>query len=231
LYGTLKEINTTERNILTIEDPIEYTLEGINQVQLKESIGLTFASALRTFLRQDPDIIMLGEIRDSETAQMASRAALTGHLVFSTIHTNSAYGIISRLSDMGIPSYLIASTLTLAVAQRLVRLLCPDCKSPVTIKPEELPQPYKNIKIPETAFEAVGCDFCNHTGYRGRKAIYEVISIDDEVSEKIRHDSLTIKYLTSQQKMVTLADSALSLLNSGQTSLSEIYPILISNMN
>lgn len=231
LYGTLKEINTIERNILTIEDPIEYTLEGINQVQLKESIGLTFASALRTFLRQDPDIIMLGEIRDPETAQMASRAALTGHLVFSTIHTNSAFGIISRLSDMGIPSYLIASTLTLAVAQRLVRLLCPDCKTQVNVDIDELPQQYKNVKLPEKAFNAVGCDYCNQTGYRGRKAIYEVISIDDDVSDKIRHNNLTIKYLTSHQKMVTLADSALHLFHNGQTSLQEIYPILISNMN
>lgn len=129
LYATLQLLNSDETNILTIEDPIEYTLEGVNQVQLKEDIGLTFSSALRTFLRQDPDIIMLGEIRDKETAQMAIRAALTGHLVFSTIHTNSAWGTISRLVDMGIPPYLLASTINLSMAQRLVRLLCPKCKN------------------------------------------------------------------------------------------------------
>src|SRR5258707_11679227 len=129
LYATLKLLNKEKTNILTIEDPVEYTLEGINQVQLKESIGLTFANALRTFLRQDPDVIMLGEIRDSETAQMAIRAALTGHLVLSTIHTNSAWGTVSRLIDMGIPPFMVASTLNTTAAQRLIRLLCPHCKT------------------------------------------------------------------------------------------------------
>jgi general secretion pathway protein E/type IV pilus assembly protein PilB len=128
LYATLKILNREESNILTIEDPVEYTLEGVNQVQLKESIGLSFAAALRTFLRQDPDIIMLGEIRDGETAQMAIRSALTGHLVLSTIHTNSAWGTIARLADMGVPPFLLAGTLNLSVSQRLVRLLCPHCK-------------------------------------------------------------------------------------------------------
>lgn len=231
LYATLKEINSVDRNILTIEDPIEYTLEGINQVQLKEAIGLTFASALRTFLRQDPDIIMLGEIRDPETAQMASRAALTGHLVFSTIHTNSALGIITRLADMGIPSYLIASTLTLAVAQRLVRLLCPECRNKTELNYSELPLSYQKMPISKYVNEAVGCDYCNQTGYKGRKAIYEIISVDDEMSERIRHNQLDLNYLTEHQKIKTLAGSALDLLSSGETSLSEIYPILISNVN
>jgi type IV pilus assembly protein PilB len=231
LYGTLKEINSVDRNILTIEDPIEYTLEGINQVQLKEAIGLTFASALRTFLRQDPDIIMLGEIRDPETAQMASRAALTGHLVFSTIHTNSALGIITRLADMGIPTYLIASTLTLAVAQRLVRLLCPECKQKTELNRSELPTAFRTAALPESVYEAVGCDYCNQTGYKGRKAIYEIISIDDDMSERIRHSQLDIKYLTETKNIKTLSGSALGLLASGKTSLSEIYPILISNVN
>ncbi|MBN1115635.1 MAG: type II/IV secretion system protein [Bacteroidales bacterium] len=231
LYGTLKEINTMDRNILTIEDPIEYTLEGINQVQLKESIGLTFSSALRTFLRQDPDIIMLGEIRDPETAQMASRAALTGHLVFSTIHTNSALGIINRLSDMGVPSYLIASTLTLAVAQRLVRLLCPHCKVEEKVDRSEISNINSDLKIAENVNKEVGCDYCNNTGFKGRKAIYEIISIDDDISERIRQNTLDLKYLTSTKKIVSLADSAVSLLNSGQTSLLEVLPILISNIH
>ncbi len=231
LYGTLKEINSVDTNILTIEDPIEYTLEGINQVQLKEAIGLTFASALRTFLRQDPDIIMLGEIRDPETAQMASRAALTGHLVFSTIHTNSAIGIITRLIDMGIPPYLIASTLALAVAQRLVRLLCPACKQAVIHEPRELPMQYKDMKIDSVTYESVGCEECNHTGYRGRKAIYEIISVDDDLAERIRKQEIDLNYLTENQKIKTLSDSAITLFKNGETSLSEIFPILISNVN
>ncbi len=231
LYATLKEINSVDRNILTIEDPIEYTLEGINQVQLKESIGLTFASALRTFLRQDPDIIMLGEIRDPETAQMAVRAALTGHLVFSTIHTNSALGIITRLSDMGIPSYLVSSTIALAVAQRLVRLLCPKCKKPIPTNFCSLPTQVDNRKISKTSFMPVGCEYCNDTGYKGRKAIYEIISVDDSISEHIRSNSLTLDYLTKNEKINTLSDSAIELLNSGETSFEEIYPILISNVS
>jgi general secretion pathway protein E/type IV pilus assembly protein PilB len=231
LYGTLKEINSVERNILTIEDPIEYTLEGINQVQLKEAIGLTFASALRTFLRQDPDIIMLGEIRDPETAQMATRAALTGHLVFSTIHTNSALGIITRLADMGIPGYLIASTLTLAVAQRLVRLLCPECKMETTLDRDQLPHQYRNIKHPGKVYEAAGCEYCSNTGFKGRKAIYEIISVDDDMSERIRNNTLNLNYLLENTKVKTLSVSALDLLFAGETSLSEIYPILISNVN
>lgn len=231
LYGTLKEINSVDTNIITIEDPIEYTLEGINQVQLKEAIGLTFASALRTFLRQDPDIIMLGEIRDPETAQMASRAALTGHLVFSTIHTNSALGIITRLADMGIPSYLIASTLALAVAQRLVRLLCPSCKQKVVHQPGEFPHQYQNIKTDYDTYEAVGCEECNHTGFRGRKAIYEIISVDDELAQRIRKENIDLNYLVENHKIKTLSDSAIALFKNGETSLSEIFPILISNVN
>jgi type II secretory ATPase GspE/PulE/Tfp pilus assembly ATPase PilB-like protein len=231
LYGTLKEINSIDRNILTIEDPIEYTLEGINQVQLKESIGLTFASALRTFLRQDPDIIMLGEIRDPETAQMAVRAALTGHLVFSTIHTNSALGIITRLSDMGIPSYLVSSTLTLAVAQRLVRLLCRECKTKTNLDTNDLP-PHLQHKFKETVcFDATGCEECNQTGYKGRKAIYEIISVNNDISERIRNKNLDLDYLSDNHQIHTLSDSALELLSKGETSLSEIYPILISNTN
>ena len=172
LYATLKEINKETTNILTIEDPIEYTLEGVNQVQLKEDIGFNFPAALRTFLRQDPDIIMVGEIRDNDTASMAIKAALTGHLVLSTIHTNSAWATISRLVDMKVPSFLIASTLTLSVAQRLVRKLCNHCKEKTAINKEEFPL---HFNIPETlthVHKAKGCNSCYHTGYEGRKAIY-----------------------------------------------------------
>ena len=147
LYATLKILNEASRNVITIEDPIEYTLEGINQVQLKENIGLDFPSALRTFLRQDPDVIMVGEIRDKATAEMAVRASLTGHLVLSTIHTNSAWGTISRLSDMGIPSYMIANTLNTSVAQRLVRKLCNHCKKEMPIEKDNFPM---GFKIPDS---------------------------------------------------------------------------------
>jgi general secretion pathway protein E/type IV pilus assembly protein PilB len=172
LYATLKLLNEESRNIITIEDPIEYTLEGINQVQLKESIGLDFGAAMRTFLRQDPDIIMLGEIRDKDTAQMAIRAALTGHLVFSTIHTNSAWGTITRLIDMGVPSFLIANTLNLSAAQRLVRTLCTHCKEKQPLDVKSFPSGFEPLRDLPEHFVAVGCDQCYYTGYQGRKAIY-----------------------------------------------------------
>ncbi|HIA12587.1 MAG TPA: type II/IV secretion system protein, partial [Flavobacteriales bacterium] len=177
LYATLKILNRETTNILTVEDPIEYTLEGINQVQLKESIGLTFASALKTFLRQDPDVIMLGEIRDGETAQMAIRAALTGHLVLSTIHTNSAWGTVSRLIDMGVPSFLLANTLNTTLAQRLVRKLCNNCKEEATFNPAHYPRTFQPPKPLKTHCKPVGCDECYYTGYKGRRALYEVIPI------------------------------------------------------
>src|SRR5690606_34052163 len=175
LYATLKYLNKDTTNVLTIEDPIEYTLEGINQVQLRENIGLTFGAALRTFLRQDPDIIMVGEIRDPDTANMAIRAALTGHLVLSTIHTNSAWGTISRLIDMGIPGFLIANTLNTTVAQRLVRLLCPACKRTAPMDNADYPKQFKPYyEVTERAV-ATGCGQCHYTGFKGRKAVYEII--------------------------------------------------------
>jgi len=226
LYATLKILNNKETNILTIEDPIEYTLEGINQVQLKESIGLTFAGALRSFLRQDPDIIMLGEIRDSDTAQMAIRAALTGHLVLSTVHTNSAWGTVSRLVDMGIPAYLLSDTLNLTVAQRLLRLLCPYCKKEEKFDPGLIPS---NIRIPSKRhFVPTGCEKCYYTGYKGRKAVYEVVKIDPTLNEMIKQGNTNVSDYLQQNKVKTMKDVALSLLESGETSLEEIYGILIS---
>jgi general secretion pathway protein E/type IV pilus assembly protein PilB len=228
LYATLKILNKEETNILTIEDPIEYTLPGINQVQLKESIGLTFASALRTFLRQDPDIIMLGEIRDSETAQMAIRASLTGHLVLSTIHTNSAWGIISRLLDMGIPSFLLASTLNLVVAQRLVRVLCPKCKSEHPFTTSILPPGFKPPENLVKHFAAVGCESCYYTGYKGRKAVYEVLTIDATFAEAIRKETPDIQSILKEKGIDTLADSAYTLFANGETTIEEVYSILKS---
>lgn len=175
LYATLKLLNLDTRNILTIEDPIEYTLEGINQVQLRENIGLTFGAALRTFLRQDPDIIMVGEIRDGDTATMAIRLALTGHLVLSTIHTNSAWGTVSRLIDMGVPSFLLANTLNTSVAQRLLRTLCPACKEAAAFNPALYPQQFRPFYAVTQHYVAKGCDRCFHTGYKGRRAVYEII--------------------------------------------------------
>ncbi|MPM04084.1 hypothetical protein SDC9_50354 [bioreactor metagenome] len=229
LYATLKLLNQEASNILTIEDPIEYTIEGVNQVQLKESIGLSFSSAMRTFLRQDPDIIMLGEIRDGETAQMATRAALTGHLVLSTVHTNSAWGTIDRLIDMDIPPFLLAATLNVSIAQRLVRFLCPHCKTPVSYNPGHLPPVYKPAFEPEHIYEAAGCEKCYYTGYSGRKAIYEIIPIDQELRNVIRtNPSEAMTYLSSQG-IRTLADQAFSLLVSGETTAVEIYPHLMNN--
>ena len=226
LYATLKLLNNEDNNILTIEDPIEYTLEGINQVQLKENIGLDFASTLRTFLRQDPDIIMVGEIRDAKTANMAIRAALTGHLVLSTIHTNSAWATISRLIDMGIPSFLIASTLNASVAQRLVRKLCNNCKEKEPITSELFPS---NFSIPdhiEEHYKPIGCNECYHTGYSGRKAIYEILPIDKQLMKSIKNNNLEIDNYLSKKNIPTLKQNALDLIAEGVTSIDEVYALL-----
>jgi general secretion pathway protein E/type IV pilus assembly protein PilB len=230
LYATLKLINKETTNIVTIEDPIEYTLEGINQVHLKESIGLGFASALRTFLRQDPDVIMLGEIRDAETAQMAIRAALTGHLVLSTIHTNSAWGTISRLSEMGVPPFLIAGTLNATVAQRLVRLLCPHCKETEEFKNELLPRTFRAPRELKTHAVAKGCSSCYFTGYRGRKAIYEIIPVDLHLAEKIkRNQDADLGVLLRERNISTLSENAFRLLEEMETSVEEVYPVLFNS--
>lgn len=226
LYATLKLLNDSKTNILTIEDPIEYTLEGVNQVQLKENIGLDFANALRTFLRQDPDIIMVGEIRDVKTANMAIRAALTGHLVLSTIHTNSAWATVSRLVDMGIPPFLIASTLTLSVAQRLVRQLCPLCKQQQAITPDVFPENFLPPKHVTHHFVPVGCQACHHTGYKGRKALYEIIPITNALIPHIKNNALDINHYLEEHHIPTLRENALVLVERGNTSIEEIYPLL-----
>ena len=227
LYATLKKLNLPNINILTVEDPIEYTLEGITQVQLRENIGLDFATTLRTFLRQDPDIIMVGEIRDVNTANMAIRAALTGHLVLSTIHTNSAWATVSRLIDMGIPSFLIASTLNISVAQRLVRKLCNDCKTKKTIETELFPS---GFEIPESLqfhYTATGCEHCYHTGYSGRKAIYEILPIDSELSTLIKNNQLSIDDYIKDKDIITLKKNALNLIKEGTTSVEEVFSLLM----
>ncbi|RKR84512.1 general secretion pathway protein E/type IV pilus assembly protein PilB [Mucilaginibacter gracilis] len=228
LYATLKLLNKETRNILTVEDPVEYTLEGINQVQLKESIGLGFAAALRTFLRQDPDVIMVGEIRDTETANMAIRAALTGHLVLSTIHTNSAWGTVSRLIDMGIPSFLVANTLNTTVAQRLIRLLCPHCKKEQDFKSDMYPKQFKPYSEVTKHYVPNGCEVCYYTGYKGRKAVYEVIPVDQDLALEIKNGNMYIQELLKERGIQTLAENAFYIFSEGTTSLEEIYPLLFN---
>ncbi|MCB4797217.1 GspE/PulE family protein [Neotamlana laminarinivorans] len=228
LYATLKLLNDDQTNILTIEDPIEYTLEGINQVQLKENIGLDFASTLRTFLRQDPDVIMVGEIRDVKTANMAIRAALTGHLVLSTIHTNSAWATVSRLIDMGIPPFLIASTLNVSVAQRLVRKLCEDCKQETTVTQAAFPQHFNIPKTLTKHYTAMGCSHCHYTGYKGRKAIYEIIPVTKTLIPHIKNNDLEIDPYLNTYNITTLQKNALMLIEQGVTSIEEVYSLLIN---
>lgn len=226
LYATLKVLNDSKRNIVTVEDPIEYTLSGINQVQLKEDIGLGFTSALRSFLRQDPDIIMLGEIRDAETAQMAIRASLTGHLVLSTIHTNSAIGTISRLVDMGVPAFYIAETLNASIAQRLLRKLCDSCKTEIPFDRKDFPMDYR-LPSPLLGYCAPsGCPDCYYTGYKGRVAIYEVLPITPEIAHAIKEHPQNLKEHIHYD-YATLSQKAFDLLADGRTSIEEIYSLLI----
>ena len=222
LYTSLKLLNKKTKNILTIENPIEYTIAGVNQVQINEEIGLSFSEALRSFLRQDPDIIMVGEIRDSETAEMAIRASLTGHLVLSTIHTNSALGTISRLIDMGIPTFFLAETLNISIAQRLIRKLCPHCKQieDLSIK---LKEKYKfELDTIQTHYKAVGCNYCLHTGYRGRLAIYDMLVNDSLLKAWIKGENRV-----DDKERDGLKVRALSLFSNGVTSLEEVLPYLM----
>lgn len=227
LYATLKKLNEPTTNILTVEDPIEYTLEGITQVQLRENIGLDFAATLRTFLRQDPDIIMVGEIRDVSTANMAIRAALTGHLVLSTIHTNSAWATVSRLIDMGIPSFLIANTLNISLAQRLVRKLCNSCKTLKPVSPDLFPTGFVIPNNLSHHYEATGCESCYHTGYSGRKAIYEILPIDKELMGLIKTNVLDIDNYIEEKNIQTLQKNAVSLIQEGVTSIDEVFSLLM----
>lgn len=226
LYGTLKLLNKEETNILTIEDPIEYTLDGINQVQLKEDIGFDFPTALRTFLRQDPDIIMVGEIRDEKTANMAIKAALTGHLVLSTIHTNSAWSTISRLIDMGVPPYLLATTLNMSVAQRLVRKLCSHCKKEGVVSDQLFPENFTDASSITKHWLAVGCNHCYYTGYDGRNAIYELIPITKELETAIKQNELQIDVYLAEHNLNTLKTNAMEMINNGETSIEEVYSLL-----
>jgi type IV pilus assembly protein PilB len=224
LYAAMSELVNPQKNILTIEDPVEYRLDGINQVQVKTEIGLTFASALRSFLRQDPDIMMVGEIRDLETAQICMRAALTGHLILSTLHTNDAPSAVTRLLDIGIESYLLMPSLLLVVAQRLARRLCPVCKEAYEYKQEGIEGvKFNNAPI----FRAKGCDECNNIGYRGRLAITELMVITDTIRGLInQHASYQqIREAARQNGMVTMFESGMKLVMEGMTSIEEVLSI------
>jgi len=230
LYTALKELCKPNVNILTVEDPVESTIRGINQVQVNVKAGLTFAAALRSFLRQDPDIIMVGEIRDGETAEIATRAAITGHLVFSTLHTNDAASSVTRMIDMGIEPFLLSSSLVGLIAQRLVRRLCPNCKEPVEIDDET--RELLNIEEGEevTVFKAKGCEHCNNTGYKGRIAVYEILQVDREIRELISKNANSddIKDLAIKHGMKTLRMNSARLVKNGTTSIEEMMRIAYS---
>jgi len=223
LYGALNLLNDRSRNILTVEDPIEYAVDGIGQTQVNPKIGLTFAAGLRAILRQDPDVVMVGEVRDSETAQIAVQASLTGHLVFSTIHTNDAVAAITRLKDMGVEPYLLASTVRAILAQRLVRRLCPACKTSAVLGPQERAM-FADIGIADPqVFEARGCTQCNGSGYVGRIGLFEFVAIDDEIRRLI-HAGATDDEIaaTAFRTSDRLRISGLKCAAAGVTSLSDV---------
>ncbi len=227
LYSVLGEINSPGKNIITLEDPVEYTLEGVNQVQLNVKAGLTFASGLRSILRQDPDIIMVGEIRDAETAKIAIRSAMTGHLVFSTLHTNTAASTLTRLVDMGIEPFMVASSIVGIMAQRLVRRLCPECKEPYGPSQSLLTQlglSQKGYDDKVFLYKPVGCTFCNNTGYRGRLAINEVLFMSSKIRDLINQKAPVdnIESTAMEEGMNTIKEDGLRKVVLGLTSLDEV---------
>jgi len=229
LYAALTKLNNREKNIITVEDPIEYQLPGIGQIQVNPKIDLTFANGLRSILRQDPDIIMVGEIRDRETAEIAVQSALTGHMVFSTLHTNDAAGALTRLVEMGIEPFLAASSIVGILAQRLVRKICPHCREEVTPPAELLAEIADEGVLLDSAhfYRGRGCAKCMNTGYRGRIGIYELMKIDDVIRELLLQDkdSTTIKQAAMRQGMQNLRAAGLTKALAGETTLEEILRV------
>jgi general secretion pathway protein E len=225
LYAAISRINSTEKNIITIEDPIEYELRKVGQIQINPKTDLTFARGLRSILRHDPDIIMVGEIRDLETVEIAVQASLTGHLVFSTLHTNDAAGALTRLVEMGVEPFLIASSLLAAVAQRLVRTICPFCKE--IYRPDKAT--LKELGLPEDQmfYRGKGCKKCMDTGYRGRTGIFELLVLDNEIRDLVKAsaDSVTIKQAGMRKGMTTLFEDGLKKVQSGVTTLDEVMRV------
>ena len=227
LYAFLQELAEETRNIITLEDPVEYQLDGINQTQINERIGLTFPRSLRTVLRQDPDVVMVGEIRDPETAELALQASLTGHLVLSTLHTNDAPGAVVRLRDLGIPTYLVSSALTMVVAQRLVRTLCKRCAAPTEASEHESAQLHLGDGPQATWHGPVGCASCNHTGYRGRTGLYEVLMVDGALKELVGVGGAesAIRQAARNAGMRSLREHGLAKARAGTTSLAEVLRV------
>jgi len=227
LYGALDRINSPDKKIITVEDPIEYQLKGVNQIQVKPQIGLNFPNILRHIVRQDPDIIMIGEIRDLETAEIAMQSALTGHLVFSTLHTNDAPGAITRLLDIGVENFLISSTMRGILAQRLVRVICPDCKEEdrSSFSREDLVD--LGIGNDAPLYRGKGCETCAFTGYYGRTGIYELLSVDEGIRQMIlkNTDSNRIREAARQHGMKTLHEDGIEKVKEGMTTLSEIFRV------
>ena len=225
LYSFLSEVNKIDVRIMTAEDPIEYHMAGINQVQMQSEIGMDFARALRAFLRQDPDIIMVGEIRDRETAEIAINASLTGHMVFSTLHTNDAAGAFPRLIDMGVEPFLIASAVAGVMGQRLCRRLCPDCRREVALDRKYYTLEYPPAK--ETVFEPGGCDACSRTGYKGRRALFEVLDVDEDIEGAIvrRENATQIRNLSLSKGMKTLREDGWAKVFKGVTSVKEVLRV------
>ncbi|WP_302328580.1 GspE/PulE family protein [Salirhabdus salicampi] len=229
MYSALSYLNKDDTNIITVEDPVEYQVEGINQIQVNTNVGLTFAKGLRAILRQDPNIIMVGEIRDRETADMAVRASITGHLVFSTLHTNDSIGTINRLKDMGVELFLIASSINGVVSQRLVRRLCRDCRkpSPVSVSEKEIFDRY-GVEV-DQIYRGEGCPTCNMTGYKGRTAIHEVLVIDDEIKEALLNNESTMKIrdLAVKNGLTFLVEDGLRKVQKGITTTEEILRVAL----
>jgi type IV pilus assembly protein PilB len=229
LYAVLNQLNNPERNIITIEDPVEYILQGINQTQINVKAGLSFATGLRSILRQDPDIIMVGEIRDGETARIATRAATTGHLVLSSLHTNDAAGALTRLIDMGVEPYLVASSVVGVVSQRLVRLLCPRCKELHQLADDATERIFMDIPPgePVALYRAAGCPQCNHTGYQGRTSIQEVLPVTRAIRELVNKKAPAdlIKEKAVSEGMVTLKEDGIDKARQGITSIAEVMRV------
>ena len=224
LYASLSRINTPDLKIITIEDPVEYQLTGINQIQVNTKAGLTFASGLRSILRHDPDVVLIGEIRDCETAEIAVQASLTGHLVFSTLHTNDAPGALTRLVDMGIEPYLVASSLEGVLAQRLVRLICKHCKEALPITQKETMRLEKGRPIPKALYRGKGCRECRGTGYRGRTVICETMGVTEQIKQSIlgRTSTGEIRKIATKQGMKSLREDGWRIIMEGRTSLEEV---------
>lgn len=231
LYAALAQINTVDKKIITIEDPVEYQLRGVNQIHVKSAIGLTFASGLRAIVRQDPDVIMVGEIRDAETASISIQAALTGHLVFSTLHTNDAAGAVTRLVDMGVESFLIASALLGILAQRLVRVICKNCKEEARLDPIYLNEMKQYGFKTSHAYRGKGCEHCSHTGYRGRVGIYELLAVDDDIRNLILAKSSThiIRNKGRENGMKVLREDGWEKVATGVTTPEEVLRVTLNN--